>query len=165
MLRGLAPEFLDDQVEQREFLTGKALLEDERELAALFRKERKITLRAPNVSCEENIGFPRPPTAGRILWHSGAPGGAPDLKNGIDEGPGRLDAIAAIKKRRIAADTIVEERRVSAARRAAKTFTIAKVHRHVSDAHLRSRPFCAERNGDTFIGLNIQNQAIGLNVT
>src|SRR6267143_7269308 len=59
MVRGLAQEFLDDQVEQREFLTGKALLEDELELAAFFRKECKITLRAPNVSCENHQFPPR----------------------------------------------------------------------------------------------------------
>src|SRR6267378_5872662 len=115
------------------------------------------------VAFEENIGFPRPPTAGRVLWHSGAPGGAPYLENGIHERPGRLDAVAAIKERRIAADAIVEERRVGAACRAAKTLTIAEVHGHVTDAHFRSRPFCAERNGDAFIRLNIQHQAIGLN--
>src|SRR6267378_8696009 len=57
MLRGLAQEFLDDQVEKREFLAGKTLLEGERELAAFFRKERKITLRASNVACE-NHQFP-----------------------------------------------------------------------------------------------------------
>src|SRR6266850_5461704 len=116
------------------------------------------------VAFEQNIGFPGPPTAGRILWHRGAPGRAPDLENGIHKRPGSLDAVTAIKKRSIAADAIVEERGVGAARRAAKPFAIAEVHGDISDAHLGSRPFCPERNGDAFIGLNIQHQTIRFNL-
>src|SRR6266850_3948662 len=116
------------------------------------------------VAFEQNIGFSRPPTAGRILWHRGAPGRAPDLENGIDERPGGFHAVAAIKKRSISADAIVEERGVGAARRAAKPFSIAEVHRDVSDAHLGSRPFCPERNGDALVGLNMKDQTIGFNL-
>src|SRR5882724_5339471 len=57
MIGGLTGEFLDDQVELREFLTRKALLEDRSEGAAFFRKKRQITLRAANVS-RKNHQFP-----------------------------------------------------------------------------------------------------------
>src|SRR6267143_1511854 len=98
------------------------------------------------VAFEQYIGFPRPPAAGRILWHNGAPGSAPDLENGIHEGPGRFDAVTAIKKRCIAADAIVEKRGVGAACRAAKPLAIAEVHGDVTDAHLGSRTLGAQRN-------------------
>src|SRR6266850_5699809 len=116
------------------------------------------------VAFEQYIGFPRPPAAGRILWHSGAPGCAPDVQNGIHKGPRRFHAVAAIEKRSVAADAIVEERGVGAACRAAKSLAIAEVHGDVTDAHLGSRTFSAERNGDTFIGLNVQDQTIGFNL-
>src|SRR6266850_3695616 len=116
------------------------------------------------IAFEQYIGFPRPPAAGRILWHNGAPGGAPDLENGIHERPGRLDAVAAIEQRSVAADAIVKERGVGAACGAAKPFAIAEVHGDVTDAHLGPRTFGAERNGDTFIGLNVQDQTIGFNL-
>jgi hypothetical protein len=57
MIGGLAREFLDDQIELREFLTGKSLLEDGSERAAFFRRKRQITLRAANIS-SKNHQFP-----------------------------------------------------------------------------------------------------------
>src|SRR6266403_1957797 len=57
MIGGLAREFLDDEVELREFLACKALLEDGSERASFFREKRQITLRAANVS-RENHQFP-----------------------------------------------------------------------------------------------------------
>src|SRR5206468_583252 len=80
------------------------------------------------VPFEQKIGLSWPPTAGWILWHVGAPGGAPDVKNGIDQRPGGFDAVATIKKRGIAAHTIVQESRVGAARDISKTLAIAEFH-------------------------------------
>jgi len=56
---GLAGKFLDDALELRKFLAREALLEDGRECAALFGKERQITLRPANVPCKDHQ-FPLP---------------------------------------------------------------------------------------------------------
>src|ERR1700674_727825 len=53
----LAQEFLDDQVELRKFFACKPLPVDGRESAALFREERQIALRAPNIPSENHL-FP-----------------------------------------------------------------------------------------------------------
>src|SRR5260370_30109079 len=116
------------------------------------------------VAFEQKIGFSRAPTACRILRHGGAPGGTPDVEDRIDERPGGLDAVAAIKERGIAADTIVQERRVSAARGVPETFAIAEIHGDIPDAHFGSRALCAEGNGNAFVGLDIQVEAVGLNL-
>src|SRR6266436_1998835 len=116
------------------------------------------------VALEQYIGFPRAPATGRILRHGGGFGCAPDIEDGVDEGPGGLDAVAAVEERGVAADTIVEECRVGAACDAAKSFAITEVHGDVADAHLCSRPLRAERNGDAFIGLNVQYQPVGFHL-
>src|SRR6267142_7287011 len=54
VIGGLARKLPDDQFELREFLAGKALLEDGRERTAFFRKKRQIALRAANVSRENH---------------------------------------------------------------------------------------------------------------
>src|SRR5204862_2352201 len=56
---GLPGKFLDDALELRKFLAPEALLEDGRECAAFFGKERQITLRPANVPCKDHQ-FPLP---------------------------------------------------------------------------------------------------------
>jgi len=58
MRGGLAREFLNDQVEGREFLASKALLEDRGELPVLLGKKRKVTLRATDISRKDHL-FPQ----------------------------------------------------------------------------------------------------------
>src|SRR5713226_7258593 len=115
------------------------------------------------VTFEQNIGFARPPTPGWILWHGGALGGAPHVENGIDEAPSGFDAVAAIEERSVAAHTVIQERSVSAARGVSKTVAIAEIHGDVANAHFGAGPLGAEGNGNAFVGLDIQDQAIGFN--
>src|SRR2546425_11192662 len=112
---------------------------------------------------EQKIGFSRAPTSGWVLWHGGALGGAPYVDDGIHQRPGGLDAVAAVEERGVAADTVVQKRRVGAARCISKSLAIAEIHGDISDAHFRARALCAERNGYAFIGLDIQDKAVGLN--
>src|SRR3989442_4583238 len=113
---------------------------------------------------EQKIGFSRAPTSGWVLWHGGALGGAPYVDDGIHQRPGGLDAVAAIEECGIAAHTVVQKRRVGAARRISKSLAIAEIHGDISDAHFRARALCAERNGNAFIGLDIQDKAVGFNL-
>src|SRR5262249_35162589 len=48
-----------------------------------------------------------------------------------------------------------------AAGRFAETFTVAEVHRDIADAHLCARAFRAERDGNSFIRLDVEDKAIG----
>src|SRR5712691_1301259 len=117
----------------------------------------------PAVAFEEQIGFPRSPTPRSILRHRGGPGRAPHIEDGVHKRPGCLDAVAAIEQRRIAAQTIVYERRISAARGLAETFAIAEIHGDVPDAHFRSRPLGSKGHCDPFIGLDVKYDAVGFN--
>src|SRR5205807_6321796 len=51
-----------------------------------------------------------------------------------------------------------------AARSFSKSIAIAKLHGDVADAHFRTRALCAKGNGNTFVGLNVQDEAIGFNL-
>src|SRR5260370_40403061 len=101
--------------------------------------------------------------SGRELGHGGALGGTPDVEDGFDERPGGLDAVAAIKEGGIAADAVVQECRVSAARGVPETLAIAEIHGDVPDAHFGSRALSAETDGNAFGGLDIQDEAVGVN--
>src|SRR6266850_3933526 len=116
------------------------------------------------VTFEQKIGFPWSPAPRSILWHGGALGGAPDVEDGIHQRPSRLHAIAAIEERGIAAHTVVQECRVGATRPLSKSFAIAEIHGDVSNAHFGSRALCPKRNGNAFVRLDIQDQAVGLNL-
>src|SRR5215470_18757584 len=117
---------------------------------------------APAVALEQKIGLPRPPTSCGVLWHGGGARGAPNVKDGIHKRPGGFDAVPAIKKRGVAADAIVQQRGVRATRRLSKALEVTEVHRHVADAHFRSRALGAKADGDSLVRLNVQHQAIRL---
>src|SRR5258708_40125134 len=62
------------------------------------------------------------------------------------------------------ADTVIQERGVGAAAGVSETFLVAEIHGDVSDAHFGARALCAKRNGNAFIGLDIQDKAVGVNL-
>src|SRR5260370_40223418 len=113
---------------------------------------------------EQNIGLSRAPTSGRILWHGGALGGTPDVEDGIHQRPGGFRTVAASEECGVAANTVIQERGVGAARGIPKSLAIAEIHGDVSDAHFGGLSLCAKRNGNAFIGLDIQDKAVGLNL-
>src|SRR5229473_2303454 len=116
------------------------------------------------VAFEQKIGFPWAPAPSRILWHGGAPGRAPNVEDGIHKRPRRLDGVTAVEERGVAAETIVHQSCVRAARCFSKPFPVAEIHGDVSDAHLGSGPFGPKGNRNTFIGLNVENETIGFDV-
>src|SRR5207247_9097895 len=75
-----------------------------------------------------------------------------------------FDAVATTKKLGIAPNPVVQVSRVGAARDISKTPAIAEFHGHIADAHFRPRALCAKGNGNTFVRLDIQDEAVGFNV-
>ena len=106
----------------------------------------------------------RPPTARSILRNGRALSRSPHFQNRIDQRPRRFNVIAAIKQRRISAHAIIDQCGVRAARRFAKSFFIFEIHIHVADAHFRSGPLGHERYRNAFIGLDVQHQAVRLEI-
>src|SRR6266700_6313432 len=118
----------------------------------------------PAVTFQEKIGFPGPPGSGWVLWHGSAPSGTPDIKDGVHKRPGSLDAVAAVEERGITAHAIVEESGIRAARSVSKTFAITEIHGDVSDAHFSPWALGPEGDGDAFIRLNVQDEAVGFDL-
>src|ERR1051326_9298368 len=79
--------------------------------------------------------------------------------------PSRFDAVTAIEKCGIAAQTVIDEGSVRASRRIAKSFAVTEIHSDVADAHFGARPFGAEGNGNAFVRLDIEDQAVGFGFT
>src|SRR5262249_47023495 len=73
--------------------------------------------------------------------------------------------VAAIEQGGVATNAIGNQRGVSAVSAVTKTFLIAEIHIDVADAHLRSGALGAEGDGDTFVGLDVEDQAIGIDVS
>src|SRR5208282_1831576 len=117
------------------------------------------------VAFEQQIGFVRAPASRGILGDLGGSRSAPYVENRIDERPRGLHVIAAIEKCSVAAQAIVDQRGISAARCFAKTFLVAEVHVDVSDAHLSSWTLGAEGNGDALFGLYVENETVRLDGT
>jgi len=109
--------------EQREitFCTANIARKDQRYLLRTLNriKSAKVALWVvpfSAVAFEQVVRFFRPPTAGSVFRNLCTLRGAPNVKDGIDQGPGRLDAVGTVKERCVAADAIVDERCVCAAR-------------------------------------------------
>src|ERR1700739_1643377 len=100
------------------------------------------------IAFEQSIGFLWSPASGSVLGDGSGFGGAPDVENRIDQRPCGFDAVAAIGKSGIAAQAIVDEGSVGAARRIAKSFLIAETHVDVSDAHFGARALGTKRDRD-----------------
>src|SRR5215468_5666548 len=106
---------------------------------------------APAVALEQKIGLPRPPASCGVLWHGGGARGAPNVKDRIHQRPGGFDAVPAVEKSGVAAHAIVQQCGVRAARRLSKTLEVTEIHRHIADAHFRSRALGAKADGDSFV--------------
>jgi hypothetical protein len=52
---GEAGKLAHNQVKLGEFLAGEAMIEDRREFAVLFGKEREIAFRATNIACKNHL--------------------------------------------------------------------------------------------------------------
>src|SRR5262249_27451050 len=112
------------------------------------------------VAFEQDVRFFGPPAAGFILRDSGALCGTPHVENGIHKRPSGFHAVGAIEECCVAAHAVVHERGIGATRGLAESFAIAEIHGDVADAHFRAGPLRSERNGDSFVRLNVENEAI-----
>src|SRR5271170_4350595 len=88
--------------------------------------------------------------------------GAPYVENGIHESPGGFDVVTAVEERGVAAQAIVDERGVSAARGITEAFFVTEVHGDIADAHFGSGALGAKGYGDAFFGLDVKDEAVGL---
>src|SRR5438477_9474174 len=123
------------------------------------KESRSMPLAA--IAFEKRIGLFRSPTAGRILRNRCGFGSAPDIENRLNERPCGLDAVTTIEQSGIAAQAIIDEGSVRASRRIAKSFAIAEIHGDIADAHFSARAFGAEGDGNSFVGLDVEDQSIG----
>src|SRR5215831_8541847 len=114
------------------------------------------------VAFEQKIGLSRPPASRRVLRHGGRTRCAPDVEDGIHEGPRSFDAVAAIEERGVAAQAVVQQSSVCAAAGITKSLAVAEIHGDVSNAHLCAGPLGAKADGNSFVGLDVEHQAIGL---
>src|SRR6201998_1470370 len=112
------------------------------------------------IAFEQSIGFFWPPASGSVLGNGSGFGGAPQVENRVDERTSGFDAVAAIEQSGVAAQAIVDQGSVRAARRIAKSFLVAETHVDVANAHFGARTLGTKRNRDTLVGLNVQDQAV-----
>src|SRR5882724_4399338 len=124
---------------------------------------RRVPL--PTIAFEQRIRFLRPPTARRVMRDGGGLCGAPHIENRFDQRPGRFDAVTTIEQRGVTAEAIVDQRSVRASRRIAKSFTVAEIHGDVADAHFRAGALCTKGDGNPFVRLNVQDEAVGFGFT
>src|SRR5580704_2261093 len=127
--------------------------------------ERKTCLQrapSPSIGTRQIIRRARPLAARRIVWKRRRRSALPSLGDGIHQRPSRLHAVGAVEKRGVAAYAIIDQSGVSIARHSAECSAILKIHGYRTDVHLATRSFGSKRKRNSFIRLNIQNDAIQL---
>src|ERR1700732_4871685 len=178
---GHANELLALHLEQSDIRLGSSQVarENHQTLRTLNRKRKPIPKTQPppilnsvkNASTSQRppsspvrtsqiIRRARPLTSRRIVWKRRRRSAFPSLRNRVHQGPSCLHAVGAVEKSGVAAYAIIDQSGVSVARHSAESSAILEIHGHRTDVHLATGGFGSKRKRNSFIRLNIQNDAI-----
>src|SRR5271166_4956471 len=98
----------------------------------------------PAVSREEQIGFLRPGSSAGIIRETRSRPPRPGFDQFLYSIPRCLNGIGALEKRRVAEQTIVDQRLIPDSRKRIEIVAIREVHCHALDLDVGARPLCAE---------------------
>src|SRR5262249_10645531 len=123
--------------------------------------------RSPRTSIarQQLIGFCRPPASGRIVRKRFSSKGGPDIEHWLNHVPTRLNHIRTLEQRRIPDHAVMQKPFVSGAVRRPKVAGIVELHVHEAQAYYRARNFSAESQRNSFVGLNVNDQTVRLQVS
>ncbi len=88
----------------------------------------------------------------------------PDIDDRLDYAPASFDHVSALEQSGVASHAIAQQTLITGAVLRAEIRAVVEVHVDEAELHDRARNFCAEAEGDPFVGLNVNDQTIGLQV-
>src|SRR5207248_9898541 len=119
--------------------------------------------RAP-VAFQQIVSLDRPPRACRIVRESAGGQSVPNVQNRLNHIPSRLDHVRALEERGITRHAIAQQSLVAGAVLQSEIGAVIEIHIHETELHDRSGNLCAEAERDAFLGLNMDDQAVGFQI-
>src|ERR1700687_1923755 len=104
-----------------------------------------------------------PPTGG-IIWESAGAQRVPDVNDRLDHAPAGFNHVRTLEEGGIAGHAIAEQALVTSAVFGAEIGAVVEIHIHEAELHDRAGNFCAEAERDAFVGLDVDDQAIRLQI-
>src|ERR1700676_1237383 len=116
------------------------------------------------IASEQFIGFGRTPGAGGGIWEVARGEGVRDVENGLDDAPAGFNHVGAVEESGVAGHAVAKEAFVAGAVFGAEIRVVVKIHIDEAETHDGAGNFCAEAERDAFIGLDVDDHAIGFDV-
>src|SRR5712664_1332581 len=113
---------------------------------------------------EKLVRFHRAPRTGRIVWEAAGGQRMPDVQDGLNYIPAGFDPVGTLEERRVAGHAIAQQALVTGAVLGAEIGAVVEIHVDEAELHDRARNFGAEAERDAFVGLDVNDQAIGLQI-
>src|SRR5580700_6561311 len=114
------------------------------------------------VARQQFVCFFRPPASRRVIGK--IPGGSrgPRIQHRLNHSPPSLHHIGALEQSGIADHAVVQKPFVASVVVAPKIARIVKFHIYEPELHHRARNLRSESQRDSFVGLNVNHQPVGL---
>src|ERR1700719_1890474 len=116
------------------------------------------------IASEQFIGFGGAPGAGGVIRKVARGEGMPNVENGLDDAPAGFHHVGALEERGVAGHAIAEQAFVAGAVLGAEIGVVVKVHVDEAETHDRAGHFCAKAERDSFLGLDVNDHAVGFDV-
>src|SRR5258708_77018 len=113
---------------------------------------------------EKLVRFHRAPRTGWIVGEAAGGQRMPDVQNGLNYIPAGFDHVGPLEERRVAGHAIAQQALVTGAVLGAEIGAVVEIHVDEAELHDRARNFGAEAERDAFVGLDVNDQAIRLQV-
>src|SRR5208283_659752 len=88
----------------------------------------------------------------------------PDVEDGLDNSPAGFDHVSALEERGVASHAVAEEALVTGAVLGAEVGVVVKIHVDEAETHDGAGNFGTEAEGDSFLGLDMNDHAVGFYV-
>src|SRR6202022_5166690 len=100
----------------------------------------------------------------RIIGEAAGGQRVPDVDDRLDYAPASFDHVGTLEQSGVASHAIAQQALVTGAVFRAEIVAVVEIHVDETELHDRAGNFCAEAERDAFVGLNVDDQAIRLQI-
>src|SRR6266436_3696825 len=113
---------------------------------------------------QQFVGFCRTPGSCGVVRKPFGRHGLPRVQHGLDNLPTRLDHVRALEQSGIPDHAVMQQSLISRIMRASEVAFVVKLHVHQAELHDRPWNLGSKSQGNPFVGLNVNDQLVGLQI-
>src|SRR6202158_2225600 len=117
------------------------------------------------IAFQQVVCLDRTPRACRIVRETAGRQSVPNVQDGLNHIPSGFDHVRALEERGIARHTIAQQSLVASAVLQHEIGGVIEIHIPQAELHDRAGNLCAEAERDAFLGLNMDDEAVGFQIS